>query len=424
MTRALLVLCLLGKVALAAPTVAVLPLHDLAGGRPNLGAALRETLTVDLARTKDVKVVERALVDRVMREQDTARDPAGALGVRVGTLLGATHLVAGAYQRDGERLRVTARVIVVETGVVAGSAKADGALDRVLELQDKLDAELLRAMGWREPPPRHAHVRVAPRAIELFGDAALEPDVEKKKRLLRESVQAGPSFTYAADALAELEGRLAQYAARRDAALTDREQALTKARRYDELFPQESNARRYHALLRSTDAAPASEPRAYYAFVALDGLRRVDDALAAGERFLREHPGSPHFADVEKRVRALADERREEHARRADHDRDLADKLTSKDPADRDWAPCIAARWNRQYNQLMVDGCRAYLEKHGALADPTSVEHSRAARLFVILAYGQMGSFDAMRGGLADFRRRYPDGDQELDEKLAVWPSD
>lgn len=430
----LLFFTLVPVLAAATPTLAIMPLHDLAAGRPGIGAALRETLTVDLGHTPGLRVVEREVIDRVLRQQsvDPGRVLEGVLGVRVGTLLGASHLVTGGYQREKERLRVTARVVDVATGAIVGTAKVDGSIDRLLELEDELSATLLASTGWKGTIPKRVRPRVAARSIERYGDAVLEPDAEKKKALLEESIAQTPRFTYAVDALTELEGRLGAYEAARTVTLTAREQVLTdeakdprkREAKVNELLTLQRGARRYHALLAtcSTSAVPA-ETVAYHRFVALDGLRRIEDALRAGESFLKAHPDSPRFAEVEKRLREIADGKRVQLARRADYDRDLDEKRAARG-VEHDFAPCIAARWNRQYNALMVDGCRAYLAAQGASADATAKEHARYARLFIVLALGELGRSEEARRALVDFRARYPEGDGELDDKLASWPTD
>jgi len=44
--------------------------------------------------------------------------------------------VVGSYQRAGDRLRITARVVDAATGEALAEAKADGLLQQVFELQD------------------------------------------------------------------------------------------------------------------------------------------------------------------------------------------------------------------------------------------------------------------------------------------------
>ncbi len=136
-------------VLLLVPTVAVMPFADLSGGRDHVGEAIREAVTVDLSHVAGLTLVERAAIDRVLGEQKLqARgelDPAAT--VKVGKLLGASLIALGAYQRSGERVRLTARFVDVETGAVRGSAKVDGAKEELFSLQDRVTAELVRSAG-------------------------------------------------------------------------------------------------------------------------------------------------------------------------------------------------------------------------------------------------------------------------------------
>jgi TolB-like protein len=433
---------LVGVARAATPTIAIMPLQNLTGGRNTIGAAFRETLTVDLRATPGVKVLERAAIDKILKEQDFdgSRNLEGVPGVRVGTLLGASHLVTGAYQRQGKELRVTVRLISVETGQIVGATKVDGELERLLELQDKVSAALLTSVGWKPqagaPPvqPRK-RPRIAVHSIERFGDAELEPDPVKKKAILKEVVAQSPQFDYAVNALAQLENRMAGYEAKSAAKYTEREQELLSAGKLRTVFPIMRTARRYHALLTACESASASkddkELVAFHRFIALEGLKRTDEALAAGEQLMATMPDSQHFAEVETHIRAMAEKRRTMAKRKADYDKDLkehlddhAKKSSEEDRMNYDWSRCIAARWNRQYNQLMVDGCHAFAKSWSDSKLPAAIEHVQNARMFAILALGEMGNFADAKKELAEFRKLYPMGDEEIDKALAEWPTD
>ncbi len=437
--------CLGGIARGDTPTMAIMPLQNLTGGRNTVGAAFRETLTVDLRSTAGVRVVERAQIDKILKEQafDGTRNMEGVAWVRVGTLLGASHLVTGAYQRQGKLLRVTVRLISVETGQIVGATKVDGELERLLELQDKVSASLLASAGWKPaagaPPvqPRR-RPRIATHAIERFGDAELEPDPVKKKAILKEVVAQSPQFDYAVNALAALESRMAGYEAKSAAKYTEREQELLAAGKTRTVLPIMRNARRYHALLAACDslgnaAKDDKELVMFHRFLALEGLKRSDAALAAGEELLAKMPDSPHFADVETHMRAIVEKKRAVVKRRPEHDADLKeryDDLGGKRPSDPykrmswDWAACTTPRQTGQYNQLMLDGCRLFLKNYSATRDKEELERVQWARLFIILALGEVGKFTEARQEIVEFKKLYPLGDDEIDKKLAEWPTD
>src|SRR5437764_13655737 len=118
-----------GARAGTSPTVAVMPFKDLSGQKGSIGEAIRETVTTDLKDVPGLRVIERSNIDRILAEQNLQAnksdlDPLST--VKVGKLLGATLIVAGAYQKAGSTVRLTARFVKVETGEVVGTAKVDG----------------------------------------------------------------------------------------------------------------------------------------------------------------------------------------------------------------------------------------------------------------------------------------------------------
>jgi tetratricopeptide (TPR) repeat protein len=66
--------------------------------------------------------------------------------VDLGRQLGARWVATGSYQRAGHRLRITPRLVEVNTGEVISTAKMDGSWDDVFELQDRVVAELMKAL--------------------------------------------------------------------------------------------------------------------------------------------------------------------------------------------------------------------------------------------------------------------------------------
>ena len=118
-----------------ADVLAIIPFDNISGasGDEWIGAGIAETLMADLQGAAMVDVI--------------AAVPVGAAAVlEVGRRLGARWLVTGGYQRLGDQLRITARLVDVTTGAVVQSAKIDGAIDDLFTLQDRLTAELRRGL--------------------------------------------------------------------------------------------------------------------------------------------------------------------------------------------------------------------------------------------------------------------------------------
>ena len=124
-------------------TVAVLPFANISGQPDDdwIGIGISETVTADVERMGGFSVVAReALIDalnstrldaaRVLSDEALARD------------LGAAWIITGGYQRLGDQLRITVRIVDVVTGAVRETAKVDGRFDEIFALQDRIVAQL------------------------------------------------------------------------------------------------------------------------------------------------------------------------------------------------------------------------------------------------------------------------------------------
>ena len=111
--------------------VAVLPFVNISGLAMDdwIGAGFAETVAVDLERVASLAAVDGG-------------DARGLLPREVGRGLGTPWVVSGAYQRVGERVRITARLVHVETGTVSRTANVTGRLRELFALQDRIAAAL------------------------------------------------------------------------------------------------------------------------------------------------------------------------------------------------------------------------------------------------------------------------------------------
>ena len=114
-----------------APVVALLPFRNVSRNPADdvIGEEMRTVLRIALERAAGMRVVllgrgdESNAVERAMASQ-------------------ATWLAAGGYQRVGEQLRVTGRVVDVATGQLLGSVRVDGTVTGRDRLTSRLIAEL------------------------------------------------------------------------------------------------------------------------------------------------------------------------------------------------------------------------------------------------------------------------------------------
>ena len=137
-----------GQPAAVTDAVAVLPFQNISATPADdwLGRGIAETVTADLDRLGTLAVVgPEAVLERAaaMGDGGTADD----VSSRIGRALGVRWVVTGGFQRAGDRIRVTARVIDVGSGDVAHRTTIDGTLADVFSVQDRIVAELGRGFG-------------------------------------------------------------------------------------------------------------------------------------------------------------------------------------------------------------------------------------------------------------------------------------
>lgn len=127
--------------------IAVMPFSNLMddANLSWLGNGIAETLTTDFGGVKDFILVERMKLAEVMGELKLGLtgmiDPASAQ--EAGKLLGAEAIVIGSFQKFGDTIRITARIVRVETGVVAETVKVTGAFNNIFSLQDQIAKRLI-----------------------------------------------------------------------------------------------------------------------------------------------------------------------------------------------------------------------------------------------------------------------------------------
>ena len=110
-----------------------------------ISAGMTDTVINDLMGLREVSVISNADRRKIMEE--TKFILSGLVGeetmVKVGKLTGANIIFTGSYLVSENNIRVIARLINVETGKVESSAKLDGTLEKIFDLQDKVVLTLL-----------------------------------------------------------------------------------------------------------------------------------------------------------------------------------------------------------------------------------------------------------------------------------------
>ena len=138
-------------------TVGVVPFANISRAEADgwIGTGIAETLASDLLRTPGIEVLDLGSLTQAVRD---GASPGGDVPDDVAALQmcrerGATWLIAGGYQRVGDRLRITARLLEVATGDVVHTVRVDGTVDELFMLQDRVveavGAQLRTAGGAR-----------------------------------------------------------------------------------------------------------------------------------------------------------------------------------------------------------------------------------------------------------------------------------
>ncbi len=131
--------------------VAVAPFANLSAAPADdwIGAGIAETLSADFERLEAVSLVGYEGLTAEALGAGSASSAAGDTEGRlreVSRRRGAAWVVTGGYQRLGDRMRITARLVHTGTGAVVAGAKADGAAGEIFALQDRIGEELADAL--------------------------------------------------------------------------------------------------------------------------------------------------------------------------------------------------------------------------------------------------------------------------------------
>ena len=156
----------------------VVPFSNVTGTTDDdwIGSGIAETVAADLAGIPGVSVIGRDTLAATLDPGESGL--ADRRAAELGRSLGARWVVEGGYQRVGDRLRITARVVEVGTGAVVRTAKVDGVVGDLFALQDRIVGELRDGFPVRHTavaPVAAPRPRVTGEAPPTPPRAAIEP---------------------------------------------------------------------------------------------------------------------------------------------------------------------------------------------------------------------------------------------------------
>lgn len=447
--------------------VAVMPFKNLNQDPAHdwLKLGIAETMVADLRRGGKLRVVERDQIDQAMAELALQGNKGSeeSTAARVGKMVGARTILVGSFQQVGGQVRIVARFVAVETGVVVDAVKLTGPMQKILALQDQIVAKLLGDQAPKaERPARRTEPKVV-KAYQLYAMSLGTASDAERVGYLKQALEADPEFTYAADDLLALERRMRGYAEQSQRRMAERGRTEADALFSGEGTPQERAQRvyqllalhqqgfRYRALLRDAQRVleldlPAAgmmnpgEYASYCVFLAYTLLNEPDKALQAGEKHLNRFAGGQFDQALQMKMQHLIDQRLQrergpEIAKKEleEIERERAEVLASPRPAtpirlrNFDLRRCVELSRAWQFRRT-IDECHGFAEKYRAEGetDPQIREQVLIARYYAIGAHAELGEFDRAR----ELAARLTETDGEFARKMALptvvqmWPRD
>lgn len=114
-----------------------------------IGSGIAETVTADLKKVRGLSVIGREPIFELLKNLNTGQlnEDDQSFAIDIGRKIGATWILTGGYQRIGELIRITARVLNVGTGEVLRTVKIDGKIAEIFDLQDKIVYDLSQGLN-------------------------------------------------------------------------------------------------------------------------------------------------------------------------------------------------------------------------------------------------------------------------------------
>lgn len=351
-----------------APSIAVLPFADLSAGgtQRHLAEGIADGMISKLASKLEIRIIARsssfALGDLALEADQIA------------SRLGVTHFIEGSVLPDGERIRVSARLVEAETASALWSGRWHIAITDL----DTVEADLAKAVAGelaldvrqsRTTPtrPESAEALVDYLLADLLIHRRLSGDLEKALSMLEKILNAEPAFAHGWATLAS-----ARWLS-----------AMTAALENDDVSEEEL-ASGIDAARRAAETAISLDPQNVEALLRLANVSRIhgqfDFAAELFERAALIDPTNPTLLAMQGG--------REGRAANLDEAVRLMDEALRTDPLAVAWRSNLAV-----YLQQAGDLARAWSETERILAitgnDPAA-DLARSIRVRILLAQERM----------------------------------
>lgn len=175
----------------------------------SLSKGLAEMMITDLSQIKQLKVLERVYVQKLIEEMHI-----GVSGLadentvpRMGRLLKARNLINGAFTiKAGQNLTITSNLVDISSQSGSQSKEFEGALKNIFELEKNIVLEVVDQLGITLTPDEKSKInKIATRNFEAFRvyckglDEYDLGDYEAAQSHFEEAIKLDPNFSLAQD---------------------------------------------------------------------------------------------------------------------------------------------------------------------------------------------------------------------------------
>jgi TolB-like protein len=315
-------------------TIGVLPFENLSGDTSKtwIGTGLAVSLSGKLAGIENFAVVERMKLDQLLKE--IALGQSGALddsrAVEAGKIWGTGYVITGSFQIVKRVLKISARIIDVETGQVLKGFEVADRLRKLFMLQNELVVKAIEALGIETDEATRTRLQAnnteSVEAFEWYARSLGQP-LDAQRECLKKALRYDTKFSYAIQDLDLLAGRMETYDRNRDQYERAVEDSLweeivkqgqfsgTAAIQFLGLLLSKGNNKRLlsdcETLLvmskKNHYLLPYIDMIAYHKVMAYYNMKEWDRFFAEGEKFLTVFPRSNLFPTVNILIKTTAD---------------------------------------------------------------------------------------------------------------------
>ena len=434
-----------------------------------LSTGIAETMISDLKGDNKLKVVERDQIDKALTEiaLQGISETETSSAVKVGKITGAKTIVLGGFQMFKNKIRITARFVAVETGIILKSAKVTGKLTEIFNLQDQIVSYLIDSKKSK----RNKHVykrkmKTTKKSVEAYKMYSLSLNTSsgiERVKYLRASLKLDPEFSYAASDLKKLQDRLNIYdkkAEKHHDKVSAKKLALINNINMDPQIRSKEAVSllsgyltnfKYKKLLNNSEIIynlklpdysniNIREYSSYCIFFSLYMLKKNDLALQMGEEYLKQFASGLYRSSIkmllqnlislkEKKFKGLSDaeeEIKKLNLERAEYLKKPRRKGLNKiKMASYDFQKCTILHRKLLYNKA-IKSCGQFVKDYISKDDPTIKQLIITATYHKILSFYELGQFNQAKKEAKQMISNYPENSlsQALKTMMNTWPSE